>query len=390
MSETGSRKDTQSPILKQILDGGSSVSFNISKLGRALPQPEKIFSTIALNNVIVFKYPNFSDNFSLDFDGAPASDADMSEASRPIETGIYIPHLIQTPSHGGYAIYMRGKNYENLLQDHFGINLDDLTDGAKDDIRKLKLIDGIPSLDPFLLKTSFEAEKTFVADCYWNISQQEDDQLRSLIRQRIEPIVLKALQKMGSDGTQRVERFLESIWNPKLPEAKLFLSAFGIEQKEAEYIFAAWKGVTFYEFQLRRIAKQVTGIVAWMKSKDCIPSDIRMYKTWEAQLLMYIEKVGKELDRILCEIRTILIEYDRCFKTFMDGDPKPFTKFLRTAQKRYWVMGYCISSLSSVTHTYDRYMQNRPIKKLSFDNTQLLMKQLEVAMDRRREMSSTL
>ena len=195
--------------------------------------------------------------------------------------------------------------------------------------------------------------------------------------------------KLRADASVRIEKFLESIWNPNLPEAKLFISAFGIEQSEAGNIFGAWKGITFYEFQLRKIAKQATGIVAWLKSKDCIPSDIRMHKMWETQLLMYIEKVGKELDDVLIDIRRILVDYDKCFKTFMEGDPSHFRKFLRSVGKKYWLMGYCISSLSSVTHTFERHMRGRLVKKLTFDEMQNLLKQFEIAVDRRRERSAT-
>ena len=348
-----------------------------------------MFHTSGLNNVIIFKYPNFSDEPSFERAGGPASDADMEDAARPIETGLYIPHHVQTPSHGGYAIYMRGKNYEGLLHDHFGVDLESLSDHTRRDIEILNLIDSVPSLDAFLLKTCFETEKMVVDPGYWEISDHEVEHLRTLIRQRIEPIVRKALESKSADNSVRIEKFLESIWNPNLPEAKLFISAFGIEQSEADHIFGAWKGITFYEFQLRKIAKQATAIISWLKSRDCIPSDIRMHKMWETQMLMYIEKVGKELDDVLVDIRAILVEYDRCFTTFMNGDPSHFRKFLRTVGKKYWLMGYCISSLSSVTHTYQRYMHGRMVQKLPFDQMQTLLKQFEIAVDRRRERSAT-
>ena len=348
-----------------------------------------MFHTSGLNNIIIFKYPSFSDGPSFEKPGELASDADTDEGARPIETGIYIPHHVQTPSNGGYAIYMRGKNYESLLHDHFGVDMETPSAESRRDIEILNLIDSVPSLDAFLLRTCFETEKMAVDPHYWDISDHEVENLRTLIRQRIEPIVRKAMESRDAGSSVRVEKFLESIWNPNLPEAKLFISAFGIDASEAEHIFGAWKGITFYEFQLRKIAKQATAIVAWLKSRDCIPSDIRMHKMWETQMLMYIEKVGKELDDVIIDIRSILVDYDRCFKTFMGGDPSQFRGFLRTVGKKYWLMGYCISSLSSVLHTYERHMRGRMIKKLTFDEMSGMLKQFEVAVDRRRERSTT-
>ena len=378
------KKESQSPILKHILDGGSSVSFNIIKTSLKLNQPDRIFSTPALNNVILFKYPNFSETTDTDLMLSPETEAADGNGARPIETALYIPHDTEAPLGGGYAIYLRAKNYEDLLHEHFGIDVTGQNPKAIRDLKILSLIDGIPSMDAFLLKTCFDAEKLLVNSAYLEISEDEVEQLRGMIRQRIEPIVRKAVESKNSNES-RVERFLEAIWNPDMPEAKLFVTAFGIDQSEAEHIFGAWKGITFYEFQLRKIAKQATSIISWLKSNECIPMDIRSHKVWEQQLLMYIEHVGKLLDSVLTDIRGILVEYNRCFGTFMDGNPSEFRAFLRAVRHKYWLMGFCISSLNSVCYTYDRFMGSRTIKKLPFEQMQMMLKQFEVAATRRRE-----
>ncbi len=378
------KSESQSPILKHILDGGSSVSYNLIRTSQKLVPTDRIFSTSMLNNIIIFKYPNFSDQPDPDMMLSPVPDGDGDNCARPIETALYIPNDVDTPLGGGYAIYLRAKNYEDLLQEHFGFDVSCQNPETSRDLKILSLIDGIPSMDAFLLKTCFEGEKLQVNPAYLEISDDEVEQLRRLIRQRIEPIVRKAVETKNSNES-RVERFLEAIWNPDMPEAKLFVTAFGIDQSEAERIFSAWKGITFYEFQLRKFAKQATTIISWLKSKECIPIDMRSNKVWEPQLLMYIEHVGKMLDSVLTNIRSILIDYDRCFNTFMNGNPSEFRTFLRSVRQKYWMMGFCISSLNSVCYTYDRFMGRRTIKKLPFEQMQMMLKQFEVAANRRRE-----
>ena len=115
--------ESQSPILKQILEGCSSISLNLIKVGRTLPAEERMFLTPSLNDVIIFKYPNFSDTVSTDELLVPSGDGGGDESSRPIETALYVPHHVEAPAQGGYAIYLRGKNYEDLLRDHFGIDV---------------------------------------------------------------------------------------------------------------------------------------------------------------------------------------------------------------------------------------------------------------------------
>jgi hypothetical protein len=377
--------DSVSPILEQILYGGSSVSMNLIAITREIPEEQRMFKAQGLNNSILFKYPSF--NGLDDGGGGPISgDDEVSEGGgRPVETGIYVPHNAKSPESGGIAVYLRGHNSELLLEEQFGIKNGPAENGIIGDMKMLSMIDEVPSLDAFLLKTCFEAEKVNVDPRHWLISNEEDHQLRRLIRARIEPIVRKALGGGGGGNAQSIERFLEAIWNPNLEEAGLFVSAFGIERSEADTIFSAWKGTTFYEYQLRRIAPRARVILNWLKSKDCVPVDIRMHKPYETQLLMHIEKVGKLLDTTLMDIRGILADYETAFSSFMAGKPEPFREYLRTIRSRYWLLGYCVSALTSVSHLDARCMKNTPSRKLYFEGTQKLLRQFDIALDRRRE-----
>lgn len=376
------KMDSVSPILEQILYGGSSVSMNLIAITRDIPEEQRMFKAQGLNGSILFKYPSFN---GLDDGGEvmPDEEGDVEGGGRPVETGIYIPHNIKSPESGGVAVYLRGHNSEALLEEQFGIKNGPAENGVIGDMKMLSMIDEVPSLDAFLLKTCFEAEKVNVDPRHWLISNEEDHQLRRLIRARIEPIVRKALG--GGGNAQSIERFLEAIWNPNLEEAGLFVSAFGIERSEADTIFSAWKGTTFYEYQLRRIAPRARVILGWLKSKECVPVDIRMHKPYETQLLMHIEKVGKLLETTLMDIRGILSDYETAFSSFMAGKPEPFRDYLRTIKSRYWLLGYCVSALTSVGHLDARCMKNTPSRKLYFEGTQKLLRQFDVALDRRRE-----
>ncbi|AWK85637.1 hypothetical protein [Azospirillum thermophilum] len=376
--------DSVSPILEQILHGGSSVSMNLISITRDIPEDKRLFKTQGLNSCILFKYPNFDDR---DEAADPiAEDEDLESAERPVETGIYVPHNAKAPEAGGVAIYLRGRNSAALIEEQFGttVTATPADSATVSDMKLLSMIDEVPSLDAFLLKTCFEAEKVTVDPRHFLISNEEDHQLRRLIRQRIEPIVRKALAGSQS-GAQNIDRFLDAIWNPNLEEAGLFVSAFGIERAEADSIFSAWKGTTFYEYQLRRIAPRARTILTWLKSRECIPIDIRMHKPYETQLLMHIEKVGKLLEATLLDIRTILSDYETAFSAFMNGQPEPFRDYLRGIRTRYWLLGYCVSALTSVAHLDGRAMKNNPGRKLYFEAMQKLLRQFDVALDRRRE-----
>lgn len=380
MSRFKRQTDTISPILEQILVGGSSVSLNLIDVTSAIPEAGRLFNASRLNNSIIFKYPNF-DMRTSSFSQISAAGSLIDQQARPVETGIYVPNTSDAPEGGGIAVYMRGRGYEGLLVEQFGLTPG--TTASDRDLRILHAIDNIPSLDPFLLKDCFETEGMEIDPRHWQISSEDDRELRSMIQQRIEPIVQKAFE--CGRGHLDFQRFLDAIWDSKMEEAGLFVSAFGIQRSEADAIFSAWKGTTFYEYQLRRIAPRARTIVAWLKSRDSVPVDIRMHKPYETQLLMHSERVGKLLEGTLRDIRAVMAEYEASFTAFMAGKPQPFRDYLRTIRSRYWLLGYCVSALTSVAHLDQRVMRNNPGRRLYFENLQILLRQFEMALDRRRE-----
>ncbi|MBF5093838.1 MULTISPECIES: hypothetical protein [Azospirillum] len=374
-----------SPILEQILYGGSSVSLNLLSITQSLPEEAHLFRTHALNHVILFKYPNFDESQG---DGHDFLNCDAGNAlsKRPVETGIYIPHDGRQWETGGVAIYLRSRNSTVLLEEHFGPEAVE-QESVHNDLSLLSLIDNIPSLDAFLLKTYFEAKKIRLDQRYWQIAAEEEAQLRRLISRRVEPIVRKAVNDgIGSEAI--VGRFLDAIWNPDMEEAGHFVSAFGIDHSEADAIFSAWKGITFYEYQLRRIAPRVRTIITWLRSRECVPADLKMHRPYDEHLLMHIDRVGHMLNATLLDIRHILGEYEKSFKALMNGSPSLFREFLRTIHAHYWLLGYCVSALISVVHLDNRCMKNLPSRHVDFETLSRLLRQFDVALDRRREQKS--
>ncbi len=168
------KKKKLSPILDQIMNGGPSTALNVSRVTRALTEGEPFFETSALNRCIVFKYLNFS----VEIAGGQTTDYSSKDAAlsdeRPVETAIYIPNDEEFLQDGGYAIYIRQKGSEELLQRYVGVSAEATSTAMANDLAKLKIIDEIPSLDPFLLKTAFERDKIAVNSAYLAVGDKEE------------------------------------------------------------------------------------------------------------------------------------------------------------------------------------------------------------------------
>ena len=395
-SERKPKKASFTPVLDAILHGGSGVALNMIEIARHFDRDKCLFKSRVLNDAVIFKFPNFQEEISETTKkafGGPGAAMD----SNPVETGIYLPYSTENPDDGGCAVYMRQKNYQRLLLDMIGATPvyapgeepppgtePELPPAVVYDLKLLSLLDSIPTLDPFLLKECLTASGIEFDSSVLRLDPAEETEIRRLISEKISPIIQKAFEA-GNKVLSNRERLLEALWDPTMPEARAFVTAFGIKESEAGPVFTAWKGVTFYQLQVRATLPKLKEMLAWLKSKDSIPVDAPANKAFMPQLQMFNVKIHTLINQTVAEMRGILKKYEASFETFIGGNPSELTAFLRSARRIYYVLGYCISSLNSAVAIYYNAVKPPNHVRLSFDDTNKLYARLDTTLSRRRE-----
>lgn len=369
-----------SPLLDSILYGGSSVSMNLALLSRDSASEKWLFSSHALNGAMLFKYPNFPDRIPSGglFDGGDLDDF------RPIETGIYIPYDVHRPREGGSAIYLRQKNCDVLLQDYLGIRAESGNERLRRDLDRLLLLDNVPSLDPFLVRDYLDSQQVAYDPSYLQLNEKEVALIRQMISTKIAEIIDKAFAAGKRPAADR-DRVVTALWNPALPEARDFIAAFGIGEADAPVVFAAWKGITFYQVQLRGIAPRVAEMLRWFGSRDAIPFDASMNRSFMDQLVMFRDRIITRLKAQVDETRTIMHEYDGAHAAFLGGKPKQLIHFLKGARRTYWVLASCLSALNSSASIFFSDVKPSRGNRLSFEESAQMFQKLDIVLARKRE-----
>ena len=383
-----SNRQPLSPVLDQILNGGTGVSLNLPGIRRKVLDEERMFLTEGLNNAFVFKFPRFGETKEEPQD---LDSIQSKKQPRPIETGLFVPYDVKDPVRGGYAIYLRQANYANLLRDLMGVDVENTKQFATD-VDILNMIDELPSLDPFLLKESFSLAGIKVSPRYFEITPKEEREIRDLIQDKILPIVGTALGvRSRLDLINKSKGFLEAIWDPSLPEASLFVSAFGISTGDAASVFGAWKGVTYYQYAFQRYRERLAQVFAWMSSDLSIPVDLQQNRAYAEQQRMYKHAVSTRMKDMVRELGQIFREYESCYSEFLDRfNPKPFREFLLSAHKIYWMLGYCTTAIAHICTCFRTMVLARQSRRLTFDNTNVLLSRLDLAVNRHRDRDSTI
>jgi hypothetical protein len=369
------KRPKRSALLDRVLYGCSSICFHVvAQADVAAPQ---LFNAKSLSKIIVFKYPNFTMGANAD-GGEPSNPS----SSRPIETALFVPYDSGQIELGGHGIYLRQKNYKELMLRHLGIDLNSDDPAVKRDIQILEQIDTIPSLDPFLLKPQILKVFPEVDQRYFKISDAEISQTREVIASKVQPIIERALSDVPNEERRtHTDRFLAALWDPTLPEAALFIKAFGIKGDGASAIFEALKGISFYQWNIAINQKPVVDLLKWLQSPDMLPHDMRQNMHHKESLVMFRSHVAKSIRRVSKTASSIFIEFETAHASFLkNGDPRPFRQFLETVPKRYWVLGYTATALAQVTYLLETAMAQSMKGQLTFEHTTELLSLMSMSL----------
>lgn len=320
------------PVLDQILNGGRCVSLPVARTCRTLPPGRRLFTMQSLNRTFIFKLPNPEHD-----DGADAIDR------RPLDTGVFVPYDEADPARGGFAIYIRAHRSAERFRELLGVALE-APEGARD-ARVLKMLDELPSLDPFLLKDSFVQAGLEIDEAFTVMAEEDAESVRVIIRRQLYPILAGAMTGIALE--RRLDRLVTDIFNPGLGEARMFLSAFGIRPDDMPLVFGAWKGVAFYRSSITRHASPLASALRWLGSKDALPQDLARLGSDGDRLLRLRGASLQSLAQLLQRIDSIFVAADRRFDELArQSDAAPFRQFLRDSCDNFRILGRAAAAIA--------------------------------------------
>lgn len=340
-----------SPVLDHILNGGPGITFDVHRCA-ASANGRRLFSSEFLNNVIMFKYPSAS---------MPLSDAGKTKGNAPVEgqsagpvqTGIFMPYDRARPEDGGQAFYVRHRNFNELLRLHIGLT--DEPERLNNDLTIIRTIDKVPTLDPFLMRVAFANSKILVDQAFFEISSEEEVQIRALITAKITPILARALGGDAAKVNAAAAGLVDALWSPASDAGQPFMRAFGVPAEAVASVLSGWKGVTYFQHQFEQTAPVLTRIVSWLKSPKATPRDVRKRSFEAEQFAMASNGIAIGLGAVIHRVTDAFARYEYAFAAMLnEADASPFIEFLKGVERSYWQLGYQTASLRTMAHWYQR------------------------------------
>ena len=322
------------------LSGASSsrvlnlAAIGLAQAGNPGHRSNPLFESPVLNGAIILKHR------------LRADEADLFNPRRAIATKLIIPFERTDMKQGGQSVFVGQRGFESLLREvgNYGDKLE-----IKRDMEVLRLIDQVPSLDPFLLREHLRGNGVNPDPCYFEISASDQQRMFDYAAAEIGRLTALATGLRGggvsSASTARmVLALLSSEVNEKLEPLRATLKL-GPEEF-CEGVFS-WRGFIYYKWSIGEFWPKL--IKTLHEIKTIQPAG--KVNVAEAAFLtsakqMIIRGARDNSDAV----RAVIHKYDDAYASMIDRqDPRLFREFLLAAPAMFLEIGGKMGAMAHVT-----------------------------------------
>jgi hypothetical protein len=268
---------------------------------------------------------------------------DLFDSPRLTATKIVFPVDPKDLKLGGRSAFIGQKNFAYLLEDVIGKN----PKNEAVDTPLLKLLDELPSLDPFLIREELKRNGYQPAGCYLELSDADLKRIFAFVQAEIEPLVRMSLggaTGLANQSARLVEKILSNTLDVEMQPLRQVLRL--NETEFAEGIFC-WKGFLYYKWVYTGIADKMPQTISTILQTNPLG---RQDATTRATL----ERVrGVLVDRMFNTsnaIKASLDNYDSAYvELTKNGNPLAFRDFLLKSPALFVEIGERLGVLQHLT-----------------------------------------
>lgn len=268
------------------------------------------------------------------------NESDLFVRRRQVATKVVMPIDVDDLRLGGRYVFVDQANFTPLMAEVFGDSM------PERDIETLRLLDRLPSLDPFLLREQLSRSGRSPARVYFELTEADRKRMFAFAQAEIAPLVAMS---MGSDDRTAdhaavlVGKILSNADGEEMEPLRLTLRL--AKEEYAEGVFC-WKGFLYYKWSLAEITAAVGAVAAEIAAvKPVGPQDdeIRVYLGRSRQVL------GAKITRALASVAATLKVYDDAYAHLTEnGRPHAFREFLLDAPYLFTRLGDQVGALQHI------------------------------------------
>ena len=268
-------------------------------------------------------------------------EVDLFPGPRTSATKLVLPIDAQDLKLGGHSLFIGQTSYVRALEQAFGTGFD-----RTDDFATLEMLDGLPSLDPFLLREHLRRHGRSPNPCYFDMSDADLTRMFAFARKDIVQLATLSFGPAGASESQisrLVQKILTGAADTDMEPLRLTLKL--APEEYAEGMFC-WRGFLYYKWSLSDILPTVSPVLAEI---DRLRPLGTLHAEQQAGLARSRAAIRRAVQRACGVIAATLNVYDEAYaKLVRDGRPTAFREFLIDAPELFASLGERLGAISHV------------------------------------------
>ncbi|MBP2159244.1 MULTISPECIES: hypothetical protein [Asticcacaulis] len=270
-----------------------------------------------------------------------ANERDLFARAKRTATKIILPFDPLDLKLGGRSIFVNQTGFDAFCRAYF--NIDDVMANA--DVQMLRLLDQLPSLDPFLVREHLGRNGFKPGACYLKISPFDVQRMVGFANAEIERLVVTAFGDgfSGEAGVKLTGKILADELDKELSPLRRVLRM--SEDEFSDGIFS-WRGFLYFKWRHLELQEEMRKVLEGLASYQPVGSA-------DEALKEYLREVRPRLARkIVSAIQGVgrtLNVYDQAYHALVQGENAgPFRRFLLDGPRLFFELGENIGILSHI------------------------------------------
>ena len=270
-----------------------------------------------------------------------ANERDLFARNRRTATKIILPFDPLDLKLGGRSILVNQIGFDGFCRAYF--NSDDINGNG--DVQILRLLDQLPSLDPFLVREHLSRNGYRPGACYLKISPFDVQRMIGFANEEIERLVQTAFGDAMTGGAvvKLAGKILANELDKELWPLKKTLRM--TDEEFSDGIFS-WRGFLYFKWRHLELQDEMRKVLEGLASYQPIGAA-------DEGLREYLKEVRPRLARkivtAIANVGRTLNVYDQAYHALVEGEnPGPFRRFLLDGPNLFFELGENIGILSHI------------------------------------------
>ena len=250
-------------------------------------------------------------------------DSDPFAPRRLGATKVIFPFDVFDLDLGGQYMFVDQADFLSLINRHLDY---DEPDQLERDVAVLRMLDKLPTLDPFLVRGILAHQQIDVGRCYYRLTELDRADMMAFVVGEMQALITLCFQGKEAGGEGPAKRLaLRLLGDASSPELDLLRLALRMETSEFSEAMFTWKAFLYYRWRTAELQPQVKATLRAL-------SGVRS-RRFERDEVMFVNRCKDVTQRSVAfmtdQVNRHLRRYDQAFHALTSsGDPSSFRVFL--------------------------------------------------------------